>query len=313
MGVASSDVFTPGASTFEGRLSYVLTRATDKVGPETKAQLLALVSPESLKIIAGVLTAWIVAHAFGLGEIIDAILLVAGAVAVGWAIFDGIEHLYEFALLTYRGRSAPEFDMAADHLAKAIAILGIQAVLAVLFKGAKRPRTGQGGRLNPGPPPPRGPGLRYKPKVIQDPAVPAGSGFADWWGDITISTQGSQTDRALVLLHEKVHQFFVAKLYILREYRVANRVGSYVRSSIYRYFEEMLAETIAQVGVNGFKQAFVGLRFPVKNGYVFLMKAGSSLEASWKGSGVLVEGAALIYTGAVSGVGYSLYFVAGSP
>ena len=43
------------------------------------------------------------------------------------------------------------------------------------------------------------------------------------------------------------------------------------------------------------------------------MKAGSSLEASWKGSGVLVEGAALIYAGVVSGVGHNLYFVAGSP
>ena len=124
---------------------------------------------------------------------------------------------------------------------------------------------------------------------------------------------GTQTDRALVLLHEKVHQFFVAKLYLLREFRVANRAGSYVRSSLYRYFEEMLAETIARVGVNGFSQAFVGIRFPIKNGYVFLMKAGSAMEPAWKGSGVLVEGAALIYTGMVSGFAFQLWFAPGSP
>jgi hypothetical protein len=313
MGVAPSYLDIPGTSSFEDRLRDVLTRTSAKVGPETKSQLAALVSPDSLKIIAGVLAAWIVAHAFGLGEIIDAILVFGGALSVGWAVFDGIEHLYVFATLAYRGRSAGDFEVAADHLAKAIAILGIQAVLAVLFKGAKNPRTGRGGRPNPGPPPPKGPGIRYRPKTIQDPAAPPGTGFADWWGDITISTQGTQTDRALVLLHEKVHHFFVAKLYVLREYRVTNRVGSYVRSSLYRYFEEMLAETIAQVGVNGFKQFFVGLRFPLKNGYVFLMKAGSSLEASWKGSGVLVEGAALIYTGTVSGFAFNLWFAPGNP
>jgi hypothetical protein len=300
-------------SSFEDRLRDVLTRTVSKVGPETKAQLLALIFPDSLKIMAGVLLGWIVAHAFGLGEIIDAILLVGGALAVGWAIFDGIEHLYEFASLAYKGRSPSEFEHAADHLAKAIAILGIQAVLAVLFKGAKKPRTGKGGKLNAGPPPPKEPGFAYKPRTIRDPLAPAGSGFADWWGDITVSTQGSKTDQALVLLHEKVHRFFVPKLYMLREYRVTNRVGSYVRSSLYRYIEEMLAETIAQVGINGFKQILVGVRFPVKNGYVFLTKAGSSLRSSWQGSGVLVEGAALIYTGTVSAFAFDLWFVPGNP
>jgi len=313
MGAVPSEVFASDMSGFEGRLRYVFNRTMDRAGPELKAQLLQLTSPESIKIVAGVLVAWIVAHAFGLGEIIDAILLAAGAVSVGWAIFDGLDHLYDFASLTYRGRSVREFDLAADHLSKALAILGIQVVLAVLFKGAKRPRTAQGGRLDIGSPPPNQPGLRYKPKVIADPTESAGFGFTDWWGDIFMSTEGSATDRALVLLHEKVHQFFVPKLRLFREYRVGNRAASYVRSSLYRYFEEMLAETIAQVGVNGFKQVFVGVRFPVKNGYVFLMKAGSSLVPAWKGSGVLIEGAALIHNGVVSGFAYSLVFAPGSP
>ena len=151
MGAVPSYVY---GGTFEDRLKDVLGRTMAKVGPETKAQLQALVSPDSLKIIAGVLAAWIISHAFGLGEIIDAILLVAGAIAVGWAIFEGVDHLYDFATHTYKGRSAADFERAADHLAKAITILGIQAVMAVLFKGAKNPRTGKGGRMSPGPRPP---------------------------------------------------------------------------------------------------------------------------------------------------------------
>jgi len=192
MGAAPSYAYGPSSS-FEERLKFVFTRTVDKVGPEAKAELLQLLSADSLKLIAGVLLAWIVAHAFGLGEIIDAILLVGGALSVGWAIFDGVDHLYEFAKLTYTGRSASEFEMAADHLAKAISILGIQAVLAVIFKGAKWPRTGRGGRLNVGPAPAEEAGLRYKPKVIESAAEKAGNGFTDWWGDITISTRGSET------------------------------------------------------------------------------------------------------------------------
>lgn len=294
-------------------MKYVLTRTTEKVGPEAKVELSRLVSPDSLKIIAGVLAAWLIAHAFGLGEIIDAILLVGGALTVGWAIFDGVDHLYEFAALTYKGSSAADFEMAADHLAKAIAILGIQAVLAVIFKGARQPRTARGGRLPLTPRPAEEPGLFYRPKVLEDPALRPGAGFTDWWGDITVATRGSETDRALVLLHENVHQFFVPKLKILREYRVSNRAASYVRSSLYRYFEEMLAETIARVGINGFSEAFIGVRFPVKNGYVFLMKAGSALEPSWEGSGLIIEGAALLHNGMVSGFAYCVLFAPGHP
>ena len=312
MGAAPSYVYGPSSS-FEDRLKFVFIRTGDKVSPEAKSQLLQLVSPDSLKIVAAVLVAWILAHAFGLGEIIDAILLVGGALSIGWAIFDGVDHLYDFAKLTYTARSSHDLEMAADHLAKAIAILGIQAVMAVIFRGAKAPRTGRGGRLNIGPAPAEEAGLRYKPKVFESAAEEAGGGFTSWWGDITISSKGSQTDRALVLLHEQVHQFFVPKLKILREYRVTNRAGSYVRSSLYRFLEELLAETIARVGINGFSEVFIGLCFPVRNGYVFWMKAGSAFEATWKGSGVIVEGAALIHNGVVSGFAYNLLFAATQP
>jgi hypothetical protein len=89
MGAVPADVSGYRQSTFEDRLKDVLTRTMAKVGPETKTHLQALLSPDTLKIIAGVLVAWIVAHAFGLGEIIDVILVATGAIAIGWAIFEG--------------------------------------------------------------------------------------------------------------------------------------------------------------------------------------------------------------------------------
>jgi len=94
------------------------------------------VEPEALAITAGVLTAWVVSHAFGVGEVLDILLGVLGTISIGVAVFSGLHHLYDFAVGAYRGRSPADFEIAADHLAAAIGILGIQAVLAVMFSTA---------------------------------------------------------------------------------------------------------------------------------------------------------------------------------
>jgi hypothetical protein len=308
--MAGSQVAVSGMS-FADRLGEVLRRSLPRLGPEARKQIEAILSPESLLIIAAVLSAWVVSHAFGLGEVIDAILLAVGAIALGWAFFEGIDHLYEFAKGTYFAASSADLDRAAEHFAKAVSILGVQAVLAVLFKGGKAPKTGRGGRMSGGTGP-RGPGVRYKPKVTQDPTLPAGHGSTSAWGDIRVSTQGSATDRALVLLHEQVHQFLTPKLYFLRNYRVSNMSQSYVRSSLWRYIEEALAETIAQVGVNGFKNFFQGIKFPLGNGYAHLTRGGG-YNPAFGGSGVLVEAAGLLYQGVVSGISFHLYFQPNQP
>ena len=297
----------------EERLDQALDRALPRLAPDARAQLEAVISPASLGMMAGVLVTWVTSHAIGLGEIIDIILLVVGALSIGLAVFSGVDHLYEFAALVYRAHSEGDLDRAADHLAQAVAILGVQAALAVLFRGARAPRTGQGGRLNVGPPPPRTPGFRYTPpRIIEDPALPAGEGGTSFWGEIQVSSQGSATDRAVVRLHERVHQFLVPKIYVLRNYRVGNRAGSYVRSSLWRYIEEALAETIAQVGVQGLHQAFRGLRFPVANGYMYLTRTGG-YNPLFGGRGLLREAGALLYTGTVSGVVFELRFENGAP
>jgi uncharacterized membrane protein YeaQ/YmgE (transglycosylase-associated protein family) len=216
---------------FADRLGEVLKRTLSKVGPDVQAQLAALIDPTTLEIMAGVLAAWVVSHAFGLGEIIDVILAVGGAVAVGWSVLDGIDHLYEFAKGTYEGQTSEDFDAAAEHLAQAIAILGMQVVLAILFCGAKKPRTGTGGRLPVGSAPRNNP-WRYTPGITRDGMLAAGAGETNWWGDVKVSTRGSVTDRRLATVHEKVHQFLAPKFYFLREYRASNRATSYVRSSL---------------------------------------------------------------------------------
>jgi hypothetical protein len=172
----------------------------------------------------------------------------------------------------------------------------------MLFK--RRPA---GGRVPAGEPPPRGAGLRYKPLTVRDPALPAGEGATSFWGDIEVSTAGSAQDQAIVLLHEQVHQFLAPKFNLLRRIRVENRVGSYFKSSLYRYIEEALAESVGQIGVNGFSRAFVGLRFPVQNGYVYLARA-DGFNTYMRGAGLASEGAGLVGAGSVSGFAFEVWF-----
>ena len=293
---------------FEERLGAVFERSIAKVGPEVGTQLRQMIEPKTLGIMAGVLVLWVVSHGFAVGEIIDFIVTVGGAIAIGLAIFSGIDELFDFARGTYDARDDAALDAAAEHLAKAIAILGIQAVLAVLFRG--RPST-KGGR--PGSPPPANPGLRYRPTTVGVTNMGRGGGVTSWWGDIEFSTLGDATDRMLALYHEQVHQFLTPKLYFLRQFRVEMRVGSYAGSSLFRYLEEVLAETVAQVRVNGWSKSFSSVKFPVREGYVFWRRAGSDPGlANWSGKGVVPEGAGLIASGFMLGMAMEVFFKPGT-
>ena len=290
--------------TFEQRLEESFKRTLPKLSGEARNALASIITPESLAIIAGVLVAWVVSHAFGVGEIIDLIILGVGAIAIGFSIFSGLDHLYEFASGTYKATSEQDLNIAADHLAKAVAILGITAVLAVLFRG--RPATGRGGKINVGSPPPRTPSIRYKPTITRTSSLAAGEGSTSPWGDIIVSARGSAADQRIVFLHERVHQFLTPKLYLLRRTRVTYMAGSYTRSSLWRYIEEAIAETVGQVGVHGMRSFFVGVRFPVSNGYVYLTRGGG-FNASMSGGGMVPEGAGLIASGVVAGFPVNLW------
>jgi len=292
---------------FSGRLGEVFQRALPKVKPSVRDQLKAIVEPASLAIVAGVLTAWIVGHALGVGEIIDIVIAVVGLASIGLVIFTGLDELYEFAKLTYFAKGDDGLTAAADHLARAIAILGVETVLAVLFKG--RPEGGRFKQL--GPEPPRTPGWRYEPSIDMNASLPPRvKGRTTAWGDIKISNTATSLEREIALAHEKVHSFLAAKFYPLRRFRLENRFGSYFNSSLYRYFEEALAQTIALVGKVGFEKVFAGIGFPVKNGYVYLIKGGG-YRPEFMGSGLVPEIASLIGAGAVQGFAYELWFAPG--
>ena len=234
------------------------------MGPEARKEIEKLINPETLWVVAGVLTAWIVSHAFGVGEIVDAILLGLGILAIGLSVFEGIDALYMFAKLAIDAKSFQDLDESAKYFARAVSILGVQAVLAVLLKGA--PKTFRGGRADVGPPPFFAVRAMSRPPLVSTRTLEAGAGQTNPWGRIEISRFGTATDRRLAAIHESIHRLLTPKLNVLRNFRVSGRTASYDRSALVTYLEEALAETAAQVGVNGVRAGFRGACFPVRFG-----------------------------------------------
>lgn len=286
----------------------VISRAGRTLPADAQASLAALATPKNLAIIAGVLKAWIVGQAFGIGELVDIVVGIVGVFSVGVAVFSGLDDLFAFARATYEAGTDKDLDVAAGHLTRAISILGISSVLALLIEG----RPG-GYRLPPNAPEPSiAAGLRHQPKTTLVPSFGPGEGATNSWGDVELATQGTLTERKLAMFHEQVHQTLTPKFFLLRRLRLEWKEGSYWNSSLYRYIEEALAETVAQVGANGFSKFFLGLRFPVENQYVYVMRGGGHV-ADMAGKGLLPEGAALFAAGTLQGFAYRIYLKAGRP
>ncbi len=271
----------------EARIEAVVRRTAAQLPAEVGRQLLALIEPRSLAIIAGVVSLWAGAQFFGVGEVADVVLIVAGWAAFGTVAFAAGRELFDFAVDTADARTDADLDRAAAHLARGVTLLGVQTVLALLLR---RPRGVLRDQYlatpgNPNPLPlsdfrnlPSNRWWGYKPSVTGDPGLPAGAGGTDVvLGDIEYSLAGTLQDQQLALVHETVHQFLTPKLNLLRGLRGFLRAQGYNRSYILRYLEEALAETVAQLRVKGISQANLveGLRFPVANGYVTVAKIGA--------------------------------------
>ena len=228
----------------------------------------ALVEPKTLAIMVATLLAWAASHAFGIGEVIDLVLLGVGVVSVGFSIFSGAGELVDFVETALDASTNEDLDKAGRHFARALVILGIAAIQALLLRGPiKAARARYTAPVRVGAPPPRG----TPPSTTSVPRLPRNAlGSTDAYGNIKISLQQSAASAKETLLHELVHRFFSPRLALLRRFRAQLNIDAYARSWLLRYLEETLAEGFAQLRANGVLSTFKALYFPITEGYVTL-------------------------------------------
>lgn len=274
------------------KVTEVITRSTKYMPGDLADQVKAMLTPLNLSILVGTLVVWAGSHFFGVGEIVDVGLLVVGAFTVGWSIGNIANDLYEFGITAVRATTEQDLDRAAKAFARAIVAAGVTTVMAILLRrSAKQIQAARGANVTDVIRP-KNPGLGSigadsqagriwrKPTTTRDPSMPPAHGETDWLGDMRISTAGSAADQQIARVHELVHSFLRPRFSVLRTFRARLAGSAYWKSAFLMYLEEALAETIAQLRVNGLSGLFTGIKFPIANGYVSiqsLMSEGATI------------------------------------
>lgn len=276
---------------FNERLRLTIEATIPKVGPEVGQQLKQLLDAKVLAIAGGVLVIWAGLHFTGAGEVADVALLVVGWIALGGAAWQAGRELVAFAIGVRQAKSQPDIDGAADHLASAIGLIGVQAVLTMLLHTAPKPyRTPDfvpprfwKGWWDFGSPPMPPPGKWvYRPtvKTVPGASIDDAMGVTSVWGDIEIASELSASDARATLLHEQVHAFLTPKLTILRSLRAQIKAQAYGRSVLLRYLEEAMAETYMALRTKGLDMNALidSVTFPVSSDWYKITAVGARAE-----------------------------------
>ncbi len=252
------------------RIAEAMRRSLPMLPVEAKHQVQGLLSSESVAIIAGTLLLWAGSHLFGIGEIVDIILLTVGFAVLGLSVFSGAQELYNFTNAAVGARTDADLQRAARHFAAAVNILGISLISALLLRHSTR-AVAVRGRPSVKPMPNVGaiPAPSAPTRITRPFSLPGGAlGETDWWGNISVTRNQTLTEQRLTLYHEWVHSVLSPRFSPMRQLRAQLRASGYWRSALLRYIEEAMAESYAQLRVRGFENILVGIRFPIEGGYV---------------------------------------------
>ncbi len=289
------------------KLQEVFTRSGKYVGPDAQQMLEQMITRRALEIMAATMVAWGVAQLFGVGELVDVIMLAVGVVALGKNGIEFASDLVTASSKTIRAKSEADLDEAAQYLGKAIVEAGVEVILALLMRKdlgeikikIKRLQTMRPHLLPAGPAPLKGPlKISFQKTLGTGNNVGWVRGETDPFGRITIAREGyvsvpgpngptavwtkfTAEEKYLTILHEMVHRFFSPRFGTLLEFRASAGMTAYQRLYLLKYLEEALAEGYAQTRANGVSGIWSGISFPIKNNYVKIsMFSGTAGAAS---------------------------------
>jgi len=118
------------------KIGEAMRRSLPLLPGEAQGVVLDMLKPENLAIIGAAVVVWAASQFFGVGEFVDFILLVVGIRALGFSVLTGARELYYFVTTAVNATSSQDLDVAGQHFAQAVLILGISVVQAVLLRGA---------------------------------------------------------------------------------------------------------------------------------------------------------------------------------
>ncbi|WP_218082233.1 DUF6883 domain-containing protein [Anthocerotibacter panamensis] len=129
---SESSALNIAAMSSSQKLEAALQHTLPLLPAEVRTKVQALLSPEALATIAAVAGLWAASHAVGVGEIIDLVLLGLGALALGAEAFTVGQDIGGFVSTALQAQEEQDLDRAAEHLARAVATVGVDTVLALL-------------------------------------------------------------------------------------------------------------------------------------------------------------------------------------
>ena len=289
------------ALTREQKVEQAIWRGIKLLPGDVGAELMSFLTPKSIAITVGTLVGLAVAQAFGIGELADALLLIAGIGFCGWGAVDGCRDLYHFVKTALNAQTEQDLDHAAQYFASAVVKVGVTAIMAFLLKKPLKSFRDAGGMgrfksrnykphllcVDPPPPPGSIPKIQYKP--IAD------MGETDDYGN-TIDSGLSPKDAKITLDHEMVHRFFSAKFGPFRQLRANIAISGYIRSAMLKSLEAAMAEGYAQLrapGVRTLAQVIkAGGRFPLKGTRYLRIKQRAAFQGQFLGV-IVVNGQAM--------------------
>lgn len=117
------------------KLCRSFIQALGKLPAETTKEVRAMLSPESLAVISSVTAAWIGAQGIPVvGQAVDASLLALGVIALSSQTAIVTDSVWKYVQYASEARDPGGLEVAATHLARAMATVGVNVVTFILTK-----------------------------------------------------------------------------------------------------------------------------------------------------------------------------------
>jgi hypothetical protein len=152
------------------KLCRSFSRALLQLPAATAQEASVLLSPENLALMTTMMAAWIGSQGVPIvGQVVDVALLSLGVIMVAAQSAELAQSLWKYANKTHSAHSHADLDEAARHLARAIAIGGVNVVAFILTQRAvSRLRAGTSG---PSPSPATAGGPQVSPSSGEAPGA----------------------------------------------------------------------------------------------------------------------------------------------